>query len=377
MLNQAALKLENQTKATSREEEIPMSPKGLVVRGVSKFFGSVGALHRVSLTWEPGKITSLLGPSGSGKTTLGEIIAGLVTPDEGEIIMDGQDITRMNPSRRKIPLMPQEWELFPHLTALENVSFGLWAAGVDRRVRSKRAMDLLRVCGLAGREYAFARELSGGQQQRVALARALATPSPFVILDEPFTSVDQDRRSGLRDLLAEEARRGRAILLITHDRTDALMLSQTIHCLLGGRLIMSGTPQETYEEPSSLQAALLTGEAFIVPMRPKPSEGDLELPSGLRRADLPLKKAAGDRIQLDATKSCALGRPEWLTVASDGIYHLAGHVVSMRYTGSHYLVNLQDVDGVCYQAYIDSPPPMGAVVPLCVKKGIELPVVPV
>jgi ABC-type Fe3+/spermidine/putrescine transport system ATPase subunit len=349
----------------------------LTSQGISKHYGSLQALQDVNLIWESGKITSILGPSGSGKTTLGEIFAGLVRPDEGRIMIGHEDTTDWKPNRRKISLMPQEWELFQHLTVLENVGFGLWASGVARKARDERARALLLTLGLADREQAFPQELSGGQQQRVALARALAAPNPLVVLDEPFSSVDQDTRGLLRILLTEESRQGRGILLITHDRADALMLSNTIHCLISGRLVMSGTPQQLYCTPVSLQAALLTGAAFLVPLSSNgiTMTSSTGIAAGLRQIQLPLRRSrSSQELQFDDGAS-AIVRPEWLEIARNGEFHLAGNVNSSSYSGGYYVVTLKGVSNAFYQAHLDQDIPIGTSVPLCVKQGIELPVI--
>jgi ABC-type Fe3+/spermidine/putrescine transport system ATPase subunit len=323
---------------------------------ISKRYGSLEALHRVNLFWERGKITSILGPSGSGKTTLGEVFVGLVRPDEGKILAGGEDITSWRPDRRRISLLPQEWELFPHLTALENVSFGLWASGVAKNARDERARSLLFTVGLADREQSFPQELSGGQQQRVALARALAAPSPFVVLDEPFSSVDQDTRGLLRELLMAESRQGRGILLITHDRSDALVLSQTIHCLISGQLIMSGSPKQVYSEPVSLQAALLTGAAFLVPLSNAQElvNASSETSRTIHRAPIPLRPSHSSTQVEFGRKAFAVARPEWLQVANNEDFHLLGWVSSSSYSGAYYVVTLKGDSNGRYQIYLVS-----------------------
>ncbi len=344
---------------------------------VNKWYGSIEALHRVNLIWERGKITSILGPSGSGKTTLGEIFAGLVRPDQGKIFMGREDVTSWKPDRRKVALMPQEWELFPHMTALENIGFGLWASGVPKRTRDERSRALLLTVGLADREQAFPQELSGGQQQRIALARALAAPNPFIVLDEPFSSIDQDTRGLLRNLLIAESHQRRGILLITHDRADALMLSDTIHCLTCGRLVMSGTPKQVYSAPVSLQAALLTGAASLIPLACNKTFSDaaVRIDRDSRRAPLPLMRSQPSP-QLEYNEhACAIVRPEWLQIAKDGEFHLLGKVSSSSYSGGYYVVTFQDASSVQYQAYLNQDIQIGTYVPLCIKEGIELPVV--
>lgn len=349
----------------------------LASQGISKHYGTLQALDQVNLIWEAGAITSILGPSGSGKTTLGEIFAGLVRPDEGRILIGREDITSWKPNRRKISLMPQEWELFPNMTVLENVGFGLWASGVARKARDKRARELLFTVGLADRERAFPHELSGGQQQRVALARALAAPNPFVVLDEPFSSVDQNTRGLLRALLTEESRQGRGILIITHDRTDALVLSNTIHCLISGRLIMSGTPQQLYRTPVSLQAALLSGAAFLVPLSSNGNTGTSSagITADMRQIRLPLNQPRSSPEQRLDNGASAIIRPEWLEIARNEEFHFVGNVKSSSYCGEYYVVTLQGVSDGFYEANLDRDIPLGTSVPLCVKQGIELPVI--
>lgn len=336
-------------------------------RSVSKQYGSISAVERVSLKWLPGNVTALLGPSGSGKTTLGEMFTGLVRPDEGKILIGSVDVTSLKPNLRGISLMPQEWELFPHLTILENVAFGLWASGADRKAQYARARSLLSAMGLLDREQALPRELSGGQQQRVALARALAAPCSFVVLDEPFSNVDNDTRRLLRNLLTEESRSGRGILLITHDRGDALALSDTMHCLANGRLIMSGSPDEVYSKPISLEAALLTGPAFLIPLSPEVTfesdVGSFQVSDALRRFPRSTSTNACDAV--------AIARPEWFRLSENGISGLRGNVVSSDFLGREYLITIKGPLGEQFQVYSERNVPRGEPVTINPKNDLE------
>ncbi len=301
----------------------------LEVEGVSKRFGRTQVLHHISFSMRAGAVTVLLGPSGTGKTTLGEIIAGVVPLDAGRIHFDGVDITHARAEQRGIALAPQAWELFPHLSAKENVAFGLWAHRVPRGDRLRIATEYLRRAGLAGREDALPHQLSGGQQQRVALVRALAAPGRFVVLDEPFANVDQDTRQILRSLVEEEAARGKGILLITHDRNDALLLADTVVCLHGGSVAQVGTPEEIYRTPRSLSAARLTGEASLVPadhlLGPVVADtGDGE---------------HGGPVGGDHAYGLIL-RPEWLKVVPDGDFHLEGTVTKVDYLGAEFVLTV-------------------------------------
>jgi iron(III) transport system ATP-binding protein len=342
-------------------------------RSASKRYGSISAVEQVSLKWSRGRITALLGPSGSGKTTLGEIFTGLIRPDEGRILVGSDDVTSWTPNRRGISLMPQEWELFPHLTILENVTFGLWASGATRAVQYARAKSLLSAVGLLDREEALPRELSGGQQQRVALARALAAPNAFVVLDEPFSSVDNDTRRLLRDLLSEESRSGRGILLITHDRADALALSSMIHCLANGRLVMSGSPNEVYSKPISLEAALLTGPAFLIPLSSELNSasnvGALETSDGLKR--LPKSTSTITGTSVGSNDSFAIARPEWFRLSEDGISGLHGNVISSDYLGREYLITIKGTLSAPFLVYSERSVPLGETVSITLKNESE------
>ena len=286
----------------------------LSVEAVSKRRGTSEVLHEVSLTIATGETVALLGPSGGGKTTLAEVIAGILVPESGRIVLDGQDVTLVPPHVRRIPIAPQDWDLFPHLTALENVEFGLRVAGENRSHRREKAARLLDEIGLADRIDSYPHQLSGGQQQRVCFARALAVPSPYLIVDEPFASVDQDTRTDLRAVLARTVASGRGVLFITHDRVDALQMADRIVCLVAGQVIMTGTPKEVYGHPKDLDVALLTGDAFLLP-------------------------ATAVARETDGRTGALLVRPEWLVLTPPSLSaRWTGVIQSTLYQGDHYLL---------------------------------------
>lgn len=300
-----------------------------------------------SLSLARGTIVALLGPSGSGKTTLTEILAGTVTPDAGRVIVDGRDVTSLPAHRRRIPVVPQEWDLFPHLTLLDNTAFGLRVAGIGRAERRRQASRLLNRVGLDGRLAAYPNELSGGQQQRAALARALATPASFILLDEPFANVDQETRRDLRRLVAEAVDGGRGVLLITHDQSDALRMADQIACIIAGSVEMIGTPLDVYEKPSTLAVARLTGEAFLFPLTNERS-----------------RRVAGAS---NADKDAVILRPQWLEpvdVTEEADLH--ARVSRCIYKGDHFLVELSGAD---WPVYVRSRRPWPPRAPL----GLRLP----
>lgn len=322
-----------------READDGQRKLALEVENLSKVYGRNRVLRQVSLSMAQGEVAALLGPSGSGKTTLGEIISGVTKPDTGKVMLGGVDMTSRRAEQRGISLAPQEWELFPHLSALHNVAFGLWTHGVSRQTRISLSESWLEKVGLGEKASALPHQLSGGQQQRIALARALAAPNGFAVLDEPFANVDQDTRRTLRELVRGEAERGKGILLITHDREDALLLADMVICLHRGRVVQTGTPQEVYEKPSSLLAARLTGDASQVPA------------SALQAPARVWIDRAGP-VSLDPANSEVRGkyhlviRPDWLEVVDGPPFHFEGIVSKLEYRGGNFLITVNIGDSV-------------------------------
>jgi ABC-type Fe3+/spermidine/putrescine transport system ATPase subunit len=194
-------------------------------------------LNDVSLQVPRGQTVALLGASGSGKSTLLKIIAGLEAPESGSVWLDGQDITAWPPERRRLALMFQDYVLFPHLNVQDNVAFGLVEQGVPRAQARERANGLLQRFGLAGRGRDPVATLSGGEQQRVALARALITEPQALLLDEPFSALDAERRDSLRAEFAQRiAEHGIRAVLVTHDEAEARAMATTAWRLQEGQL---------------------------------------------------------------------------------------------------------------------------------------------
>jgi iron(III) transport system ATP-binding protein len=233
----------------------------LELEGIQKRFGGLEVLKGVNLALYPGEILALLGPSGCGKTTLLRVVAGLEAPEGGWVLLEGKDITHLPPEKRGIGFVFQDYALFPHLTALGNVAFGL--KGKDRLEKALKALDRVGMTLFKDRR---PHELSGGQQQRVALARALAPGPKLVLLDEPFSSLD----AGLRESTREEVRRilketGTAALLVTHDQEEALSFADRIGVMRGGRLEQVGTPEEVYLRPKTPFVAQFLGRTNLLP----------------------------------------------------------------------------------------------------------------
>jgi spermidine/putrescine transport system ATP-binding protein len=233
---------------------------------IRKEFGRVVALRDVVLEIEQGQFVTLLGPSGCGKTTLLRIIAGLETPTAGDVYLGDARVTQRPPQMRPLGFTFQRYALFPHLTVLENVAFGLKVRGVRARVRRARAQQMLELVGLPDLPNRLPSQISGGQAQRVALARALAPEPSVLLLDEPLTALDL----AVRTAMQEELRRlhrdlGTTFIFVTHDQGEALTMSDRVILMRAGEIIQDSTPFELYGRPSSLFAATFVGEANVWP----------------------------------------------------------------------------------------------------------------
>ena len=232
--------------------------------GVSKTYGDHPAVRAVDLDVAAGEVVTVIGPSGCGKSTLLRLAAGLERPDDGAVSLAGVPVagsTWVPPEKRRVGLVFQDHALFPHLDVATNVGFG-----VPRAERGARVAEVLGLVGLAGLGSRYPHELSGGEQQRVALARALAPRPAVVLLDEPFSSLDENLRAQVRaDTLAALRATGSAALLVTHDQTEALSLGDRLAVMRGGVVEQVGPPTEVYETPVNRFVATFMGDADFLP----------------------------------------------------------------------------------------------------------------
>jgi ABC-type Fe3+/spermidine/putrescine transport system ATPase subunit len=235
------------------------------LRGVSKRFGDVLAVDGVDLAVPQGEFLSLLGPSGCGKTTTLRMIAGFERPDAGSVWIGGHDVTHLPAYKREANTVFQSYALFPHLSVLDNVAYGLKQRGLDKRERAERAQDMLELVRLPGVDQRKPRELSGGQQQRVALARALVMEPRVLLLDEPLGALDLKVRKQLQIELKRIQERVRiTFVYVTHDQDEALAMSDRVAVMNRGRIEQIGTPREIYDAPATPFAAEFIGDTNFI-----------------------------------------------------------------------------------------------------------------
>ena len=317
----------------------------LTARGVTKRFGSVVAVDDVTLDLPPGSFFSLLGPSGCGKTTLLRIINGLEQPDEGAVLIDGQDITGTPPERRPFNMVFQRYALFPHMRVFENVAFGLTTERASRPPRTeieRQVLEMLRLVGLAGFEKRWPHQLSGGQAQRVSVARALIRRPRVLLLDEPMAALDRNVRHQVREeLLRIHAELGTTFLLVTHDQDEALSISQTVALMNNGRFEQVADPETLYHRPATLFAARFVGAgSFMDGMVTGASDDIVELDcAGIRFSAANSGARTGEKVTV-------LLRPEDLELVAPGSGRLDGVVDTCAFFGSYYALTTQTERGL-------------------------------
>jgi spermidine/putrescine ABC transporter ATP-binding subunit len=237
----------------------------VVLADVAKRFDGVAAVHDLSLEVRDGELLTLLGPSGCGKTSTLRIVAGLLQPERGRVLIGGRNVTRVPPERREVGMVFQDYALFPHLTVAENVAFGLRERAVPAGERERRVREMLGLVRLEDQARKFPHQLSGGQRQRVALARAVAYPPQVLLMDEPLGALDLKLRQTMQIELARIQRALRiTTLYVTHDQEEALNLSDRIAVMDRGHLVQLGTGTEVYDRPATPFVADFLGRVNLV-----------------------------------------------------------------------------------------------------------------
>jgi iron(III) transport system ATP-binding protein len=234
-------------------------------RSVVKHYGAVTAVDAVSFVIEKGSLVTLLGPSGCGKTSTLRLIAGLDRPSSGTILINGVDVTHLSATDRDVSMVFQSYALFPHMSVLRNVAYGLISSGKRRAEAAEEARATLKLVGLSGLEERLPSELSGGQQQRVAVARAIVLQPAVLLFDEPLSNLDARLRRHVRDEIRElQQRLSLTAVYVTHDQVEALAVSDRIIVMDQGRIAQQGSPVELYRRPATRFIAGFMGEANVV-----------------------------------------------------------------------------------------------------------------
>jgi spermidine/putrescine ABC transporter ATP-binding subunit len=323
----------------------------VTVRGLSKRYGAFTAVENLDLDLYAGEFLTLLGPSGCGKTTTLNMLAGFITPDTGTIILGGKDVTNLPPNKRNSAMVFQQYALFPHMTVAENVGYGLKMRRVPVAERRRRAAEALATVGLEDRGGRFPKQLSGGQQQRVALARAIAVRPKVLLLDEPLSNLDLKLREQLRlELIHLQREVGITTVFVTHDQTEALVMSDRIAVMNAGKVEQLGTPEELYQRPANQFVANFIGQSNIV--RGRRLAAAAQQPTGTIEFEL----ANGQRLRATCAAPLAqheadiLMRPESLTVGAPeagkrDVNRFRGVCREIVYQGSHVDV-VADLEGI-------------------------------
>ena len=243
-----------------------MSKHLIDLKNITKTYDDTDVLKDINLYIRDGEFLTLLGPSGCGKTTMLRLIAGFTLPDNGQILVDGKDISGVPPYRRQVNTVFQKYALFPHLNVFDNIAFGLKIQKLPKDEIESRVNEMMELVNLAGYGSRYIDQLSGGQQQRVAIARALVNRPRVLLLDEPLGALDLKLRKGMQiELKRMQQKLGITFIYVTHDQEEALTMSDTIVVMNEGVIQQIGTPADIYNEPKNVFVAKFIGESNIIP----------------------------------------------------------------------------------------------------------------
>jgi sn-glycerol 3-phosphate transport system ATP-binding protein len=301
----------------------------IVLEKVTKRFGGVTAVDAVSFRAESGKFVVLLGPSGCGKSTLLRLIAGLEDMSEGRILIDGRDVSRLSPDKRRVSMVFQSYALFPHLSTGENIVFGLKVRQTPEEERKKRLAQVAETVGLVELLDRKPQQLSGGQRQRVALARAIIAENRICLMDEPLSNLDAQLRHGMRvEIRALQQRLGMTVVYVTHDQVEAMSMADRVVLIREGRIEQEGSPEELYARPATMFAARFIGT---------PGMNLVSLADG---RDGAVVRGSQDTLFPGRGAGLTMGvRPEHIRLAESG--GVAGTVSSSEYHGADTILTVR------------------------------------
>lgn len=313
----------------------------LTLTSLSKFYGTQCAVDKVNLSVEKGEFVTLLGPSGCGKTTTLQMIAGFVEVSQGEIFLDGQNITHKAPNTRSLGIVFQSYALFPHMTVAQNVSFGLEMRRLAKAERAERVASALALVHLSELAQRYPRELSGGQRQRVALARALVIEPPVLLLDEPLSNLDAKLREEMQFELRQIQRKvGTTTIMVTHDQNEAMSLSDRVVVMQAGRVTQIDKPFALYENPKTPFISTFVGKANLLQGLVKDWDGECCIDvHGLR-----LKVPSG--VWTEGQGLIVSVRPEKIRCVAPDAGRLNGSVKARFFLGNQWLYQVETPQGL-------------------------------
>ncbi|MDQ8033919.1 ABC transporter ATP-binding protein [Bordetella genomosp. 1] len=305
----------------------------LVLKGLTKRYGEATAVDDLSLSVAKGEFVSLLGPSGCGKTTTLQMIAGFVPPTAGSIELDGRDLSRMPANKRGLGMVFQNYALFPHMTAAENVAFGLEMRNIARRERTERVGQALELVGLSHLADRHPARMSGGQQQRVALARALVIKPSLLLLDEPLSNLDAKLREEMQlELRSIQRTVGTTTVLVTHDQSEAMALSDRVVVMNQGRVEQVADPVDAYEVPATRFVGGFLGKANVFHPAASAAAGGGRAQVG--EAHITLDGAA-------LPQGAVIVRPEKIHFGEAALCALPGRIKTRVFQGNHWLCQVE------------------------------------
>lgn len=327
------------------------------IEGVSKHFGDTVALDNLTLDIASGEFVTFLGPSGCGKSTTLRILGGFEQPTSGRVILDGEDVTSQPPEKRHVNMVFQDYALFPHMTVMQNISFGLELKGMDKKSIRQRQEEIMTFLELDGFGDRYPGQLSGGQRQRVALARALAPDPALLLLDEPLGALDAKLRGQVqKELKSIQRRTNKTFFFVTHDQEEALTVSDRIVVMNKGRMEQDGTPEELYFHPATRFVAEFIGETNLLSGVMRGQDGDRVMMDWFGQTLSGHAPSGAPQIGDAITASVRLEKLSFHSVRPDTANSVQVKVVGKTFLGSRMAVDLmvEEAQGSTLRAFVDT-----------------------